>query len=347
MLRHRLTLSLTTAAVLAGSTVGVAPAEASKSTVRVGVANQDTSMFDSSAWKSMKLRTTRYVVRWDAAKVPADLQRLDDFVRRARANKVKVLLHFSTNNFARKEGKLPSRSTYRRYVGKLVSRYYRLGVRDWGVWNEANDSTQETYNNPTRAADFFKDLWGLLDNSNRCGRSVTRKCNIVALDLLDGRTSSNHRSTARYVQRFYKRLSPTWDRRARTVGLHNYSDTNRRSSRGTVNAIRAVKRYTKNPNIWLTETGGIVKLGKGFPCDPNSPASVARAEAKARRSLDWMFVLANRYRRDIDRVYVYQWTGTSCQDARYDYGLARADGSTRPGYREVRDTVRRSRVFKG
>jgi hypothetical protein len=346
MLRHPLTLILSTLAALAGVALMAVPASASTSTIRVGVANQDTSMFDSPFWASMKLKTTRYVVRWDAAKLPAELARLDAFVDRARAKKVKVLLHISTNDFTRGKAKLPSRTEFKREVGKLVSRYYAKGVREWGTWNEANDSTQPTFDNPSRAADFFKDLWGMLDNSNRCGRSVTGKCTIVALDLLDGRTSTNHRSTARYVQRFYSRLSPTWDRRARTVGLHNYSDTNRRSTKGTASAIKAVKKYVKSPNIWLTETGGIVKLGSGFPCNPASPASVKRAETKADNSIAWMFRTATRYRSDIDRIYVYQWTGTSCLDTRYDYGLVRADGSRRPGYYEVRNTISKTKLYK-
>ncbi len=342
---HR-SLFLALLATLAGSALLAGPASASTSTIRVGVANQDTSMFDSPFWSSMKLKTTRYVVRWDAAKIPDQIARLDAFVGRARAKKVKVLLHISTNDFTRGKAKLPSRREYRREVGKLVSRYYARGVRDWGTWNEANDSTQPTFDNPSRAADFFKDLWGMLDNSNRCGRSVTRKCNIVALDLLDGRTSSNHRAAARYVQRFYKRLSPTWDRRARTVGLHNYSDTNRKSTKGTASAIKAFKKYVKSPNIWLTETGGIVKLGSGFPCNPTSPSSVKRAETKADSALAWMFKTATKYRRDIDRIYVYQWTGTSCLDERYDYGLVRADGSRRAGYYEVRNTISKSKLYK-
>ncbi|WP_372789967.1 hypothetical protein [Paraconexibacter sp.] len=332
--------------VLAALLMPASPATASTKTIRVGIANQDTSMFDSPYFKPTKVKRTRYVVRWDAARLPEELKRLDAFVNRARKSKVKVLLHISTNNFARRKGELPSRKKYKKYVGKLISRYYRKGVRDWGTWNEANDSTQPTYNNPKRAADYFKDMYGMLDNKNRCGRRLTRKCNIVALDLLDGRTSKNHRSTARYVQRFYKRLSKTWDRRARTVGLHNYSDTNRKSTRGTRSAIKAVKKYVKNPNIWLTETGGIVKLGKGFPCDPNNPASVKRAERKADSAIAWMFRIANRYKRDIDRIYVYQWTGTSCLDERYDYGLVRADGSRRAGYYEVRNTIRKKKLFK-
>lgn len=345
MTRHFLTRSLIAICALTAPLAAAGSAHASSSTIRVGVANQDVSMFGSSHFDRLKMRQTRYVVRWDAIGVPADIQRLDAFVAAARKDRVKVLLHISTNDFARGQSNPPSRSRYRAKVGALVARYYARGVRDWGVWNEANDSTQETYKNPARAADYFRDMWGMLDNRNRCGRSVTRKCNIVALDLLDGRTAANHRSTRSYIKRFYGRLSRTWDRRARTVGLHNYSDTNRRGTKGTRSAITEIKRRVRNPDIWLTETGGIVKLGRGFPCNPDSAASVRRAEAKANRAVSWMFRLADKYKRDIDRLYVYQWTGTSCLDDRYDYGLVRLDGSRRPGYFTVRSNMRK-KLFK-
>ncbi len=46
-----------------------------------------------------------------------------------------------------------------------------------------------------------------------------------------------------------------------------------------------------------------------------------------------MFTLVKRYRRDITRLYAYNWFGTSpkpCQG--FDAGLVNGDGSPRPGY---------------
>jgi hypothetical protein len=316
--------------------------------VRVGIANQNASMFDSPHWSSMKLRRTRHVVKWNAIDDPRQLATIDAFVDAARAKNVAVLLHISTHDFTPRKAALPSRSRYRSKVGRLIARYYPRGVRDWGVWNEANDRTQPTYRSPARAADYFRDMWGMLDSSSRCGRSVTGRCNVVALDLLDGRSSKLRAATRSYVRKFYARLSRTWDRRARIVGLHNYSDTNRRARGGTKNVITQVRRYNRGAKLWMTETGGIVKLGTtgDFTCNPDSPASVRGAESRANRAVSWMFTLAKTYRRYVDRVYVYQWTGTDCMDSvRFDSGLVRLDGSRRPAYYTVRSRMRQS-LFK-
>lgn len=345
MLRRLLPLSLTSLALLGAPAV----AHGSTSTVRVGIANQNASMFDAANWQSLKMKRTRHVVKWNAIDSPGQLAAIDAFVDAARSHGVSVLLHVSTDDFTIGKGTLPSAATYRRKVGKLVARYYPRGVRDWGVWNEANDRTQPTYKNPARAADYFRQMWSLLASSRRCGSRVTSKCQIVALDLLDGATRKQQAATRSYITRFYKRLNRTWDRRARTVGLHNYSDTNRRKRTGTKNVITQVKRFTRKPRIWMTETGGVLKIGTtgDFRCNPNSRTSVRRAESRASSAIAWMFRLAKDYRRDIDRVYVYQWTGTDCSDAvRFDSGLTRSDGSPRPGYTRLRSTVRASKLFK-
>src|SRR3954471_11097686 len=142
--------------------------------VRVSIADQSQAMFDAPAYRALKLKTTRYFIRWDAIRVPSDIARADAYVKRARAAHVKVLLHISTNDLREKKAKLPSVSQYRRDVGKLVRRYRKIGVKEWGAWNEENHKTQPTWRSPKRAAQFFKTM-----------RSLCKGCTIVALDVLD------------------------------------------------------------------------------------------------------------------------------------------------------------------
>jgi len=60
-----------------------------------------------------------------------------------------------------------------------------------------------------------------------------------------------------------------------------------------------------------------------------------------------MFKLAKDYRRDVDRLYVYQWTGSDCaRDVRFDAGLTRRDGSARPGLSTVSRQLRASSILK-
>jgi hypothetical protein len=84
---------------------------------------------------------------------------------------------------------------------------------------------------------------------------------------------------------FYRRLSPIYRRRATLVGIHNYGDVNRKRTNFTRDIIRRAHRYNGHTRFWLTETGGIVKLGRSFAC------STARAAAR----LSWMFHLARVY----------------------------------------------------
>ena len=77
-------------------------------------------------------------------------------------------------------------------------------------------------------------------------------------------------------------------------------------------------------DMWLTETGGIVKLGRAFP----------RNEARAARALGCMFDIARDNRR-VKRLYVYQFNG-DVPAAPFDAGLVSADGTQkRPGYSVV------------
>jgi hypothetical protein len=121
----------------------------------------------------------------------------------------------------------------------------------------------------------------------------------------------------------------TYRRRATIVGIHNYGDVNRRRTSFTRSIIRQAHHYNAHTRFWLTETGGIVKFGRSFPC------STSRAAAR----LSWMFHVARLYRTSgLDRLYVYNWTGAGC-DARFDAGLTSPDGTPRAGYRYLRNAL--------
>src|SRR5947208_16127899 len=100
------------------------PAAASAKThVAVGLGDQHASTFTAPAFRALHIKKARYFIRWDAAKVPSALAAADAYVRAAQAAHVRVLLHFSTNNFAHGRAKLPSTRSYRKYVRALVRRY--------------------------------------------------------------------------------------------------------------------------------------------------------------------------------------------------------------------------------
>jgi hypothetical protein len=290
------------------------PATASAKThVAVGLGDQHASTFAAPAFRSLHVKKARYFIRWDVAK-PANVGlrvAADDYVRAARASHVRVLMHISTNNFAHKKAKLPSNKTYKKWVGRLVRHYRKMGVKEFGVWNEANHKSQPTYKNARRAAAYYRTM-----------RRICHRCTIVALDVLD------QRGVQGYISRFFKGLPRSYRHKKMIIGIHNYSDTNRRRSRGTSTIIRSIRRHNRHSQFWLTETGGIVNFGGSFPCN----------EKRAASRISYMFKLAKKFRHSVKRLYAFSWTGADCQG--FDSGLVRQDGSTRPGYRTFKSKAR-------
>ena len=287
------------------------PASASAVNIRVGIGDQSPLMFPNADYKALNLKLTRYFIEWNAVTDSEELAKADAFVTAARASNVKVLMHISTADIKSGTPKLPSLANYRKRVGALIRRFKPRGVTDWGAWNEANHKTQPTSKNPRAAAQFFGAM-----------RQLCTGCTIVALDVLD------QRGVESYVARFYKAAGAN-AARARIVGIHNYSEVNRKLTKGT-NAypgtrriIDAVLKANKRAKFWYTETGGLTAQGNAFPCDN------ARAADRTR----YMFTLAKRFDRYIDRLYTYNWTPSpDCETSVFDGGLINPDGSTRPAY---------------
>jgi hypothetical protein len=285
--------------------------------IRVGIGDQNPTIFDQPAFQRARFERVRYFIPWNAIDDAGQLAAATAFVANARSHGFQVLLHISTDDLTIKQAKLPSVSDYRSKVGRLVQRFRALGVREFGTWNEANHASQPTYRSPTRAADFFREMYRLV-------KVPCPSCAVVALDVLD------QTGVERYMKSFFAHLSPTYRRRASLVGIHNYGDVNRQRTTFTRNIIHEAHHYNRTAKFWFTETGGIVKFGRSFPCNTT----------RAAHRLNNMFSLARTYRTSgVQRIYVYNWTGAGCS-ARFDAGLTAPDGQTRTAY----DTLRRQLV---
>lgn len=282
-----------------------------RTNVRVGIGDQNVAMFDHSEFKALKIKRVRYFIRWDAIRRPDDLRNADAYVAAARRNKVSVLLHISSDDLTRKKAKLPKLSRYRSDVTRLVKRYRKKGVREFGARNEANHDSQATWRSPKRAADEFKIV-----------RRACKGCTIVALDVLD------QKGVERYMRRFYAALG-SYRRYATIVGIHNYSDINRKRTRGTKSIIRTAKRYNRRSQFWLTETGGVVSFGRNFPYN----------EKRAANRLQYLFTTTKKMRRDIKRLYIYNWTGAPA-GARFDAGVTGPNGEARPALATLKKNIK-------
>jgi hypothetical protein len=301
------------AAVAATALLPASPAVA-RSSIRVAIADQNPAMFDAPDFQRLQIKRTRYFVASDVMQDAAERARATAFVDAARGAGVSVLLHVSTTDLRANRGPVVAPSTYRRNAARIVSYFRKLGVRDFGAWNEVNHRTQETWNHVGNAVSYFKSMYSAV-------RQSCRSCTVVGLDVLD------QAGVARYMRSFYARLSPTWRKRLKVVGIHNYADVNRNRSTGTRTIIDTARRYNRSTKFWFTETGALASFRGSFPY------SETRQAARMRN----MFTLASRFKsRGVQRVYEYNWFGIEnggCgRSCLFDAGLVDPDGTPRPVY---------------
>lgn len=269
-----------------------------------GFSEQQAAMFSNPLYmKLKKAKVARYVAPYDVATDPRDRALFDAWMAGARADRVRVLVSFYYDRD--NPLKLPSVARYTKAMRAFKAAW--PDVRDISPYNEANRDARRQHR-------FAGPSAKLAARYYLAARNVFKGAKIVGLDILDGTKMGQ---TIRYIKAFQRatRRHPN-----KVWGLHNYSDTNRFTSYKTKAVLRAVKG-----EVWLTETGGLVRFGKVFPT----------SEARAAKALKYMFKLAASNRR-IKRLYIYQWTGAPKRDI-FDAGLVSADGTTpRKGYAVVK-----------
>lgn len=316
-MRQRSLLTLLLAA-LAGVLAIVPAAEAR---YRVGIGDQSAAMFEHPRFQQLELKRVRYLVPWDWRSHDWQVDEVTRFMDAARAARKDVLVTFTASRGCYDDGRYakrracraPTVSAYKRAVKRFHDDF--RWVRAYATWNEANDNSQPTEKKPKLAARYYKALRKVL-------RKPCRRCTIMAADVRD---AGNMR---RWLRAFMRKAGLS----AKLWGLHNYSDVNRRRSRGTQAMLRTVPGQ-----VWLTETGGLVKFLPSFRYNLK----------RAANRTAYMFKLADRYTKrrrgmksKITRLYLYQWTGVE-RDARFDAGLVDPDGSVRPAYRTFKKQARK------
>ena len=290
-------------------------ASAAKSPIKVGVADQSPRMFAASSFRALNIKRTRYFVASDVMQDSRARAKARAYVVAARAAGASTLLHISSTDLREKRGAVVSAAAYRRNVGRIVVYFRKLGVTDFGSWNEVNHKTQETWNRVDLAVSYFKDMYNAVHS--RCA-----SCTVVGLDVLD------QTGVEKYMASFYKRLSSTWRKRLKVVGIHNYSDVNRGRSTGTAKVVKTARKYNSKTKFWFTETGALASFRAAFPY----------SESRQAARMPNMFSLASKYRtQGVERVYSYNYfgieDGTSCgSGCLFDAGLVDPNGSTRPVY---------------
>ena len=222
-----------TCAALAAAALLLLPAAASAAPAVVGIGEQSPAIFQDPSWQRLNSRDVRYIVAWDALRVPWQKAEVDAYLAAARDAGARVLLGFSRSRSRRKSRRkyLPSPSRLRREF--LAFRAHYPWVTSYLTWNEANHRGQPTWNRPDVVARYYDML-----------RRTCRSCTIVGPSVLDSLAMPG------WVQQVERKAK----HRVRIWALHNYIDANRFRTRGTRSLLR-VTRKTK-AKIWFTETGG-------------------------------------------------------------------------------------------
>jgi hypothetical protein len=301
-------LSALLLALAPGALAGSSPKAHASASYLTGIGDQETEMFGNPLWQQLHTKIVRYIAPYDAAVRPFSLQAAARWIAAAEAQHQQVLIAFYHSEYT--STKMPSVSVYQRDVQKFVKLFPH--VTQYQAWNETNRGTVVEKHHvglvspsPTQSAQYYKAL-----------RAVCKSCTITGLDILDGPVIA---PSLRYIAEFKRALAHLKIPMPHLWGFHNYSDTNRFSSSRTRAILAAVPG-----EVWLTETGGIVKFGGAFP---NVKGSGLR---RASRALSYMFGLAASNPR-IKRLYVFQWSG-STGAARFDAGLTDPHYNPRPGY---------------
>jgi hypothetical protein len=296
---YKLAALIAVLAALAGFT-----GEARASTIKLGLSEQGLGVFDDVRFQKLGIKEMRGFAPWNVALSPGDRAYLDSWLNAVRARGIEPLVTFTAATGSRcpdRPCKLPTVGAYT-HAFKAFRKAWPW-VTTVSPWNEANHRSQPTFRHPDQAARFYNAV-----------RANCHGCRIVAADVIDDP------NMVRWLNEF-KRYAKS----PRIWGLHNYRDVNpRRHQRygGTERALKAVGRG----QVWLTETGGIVKFVL-----PGGKTLFRPSEARANVAMRRVLSLARRYRSRIRRVYVYHWRQPS-GPSRFDAGMLRADGKPRKSY---------------
>jgi hypothetical protein len=315
MTNHRRPLSLLLAAALAGmlalgavAQVGAAaagpPRAHAASSYLTGIGNENPSMFSNPLYKQLHTKIVRYVVPYDAVARPYSLQQATAFIDAAEEAHEQVLVAFYHSEYTPTQ--MPSVATYQRDVQKFVALFPH--VRQYESWDEANrGNVAHAFSSPSAvsAAKYYQALL-----------RVCKGCTVIGLDVLDEQEIVK---TLHYISEFKREVSRLETVVPKIWGLHNYSDVNRLEGWRTRDIVKAL-----GGQVWLTETGGLVKF------EPSFPNRRGAGLTRAAKVLKFMFALAGSLPQ-IKRLYVYDWTGGT-SSTRFDAGLTNSHEQPRAGY---------------
>lgn len=240
--------------------------------IRVGIGDQKFDMFADPRFAQLGIRHARLAIGWDALTSGWQVEELDAWLAGARALGVEPLISFGHSRTARRSTPTPERLRWE--FRRLRQRH--PWVKTFAVWNEANHCGEPLCHRAKLAAAYYRAL-----------RRECPSCTILAPEILD------MPNAVEWVREFRRHLGFNPKR----WGLHNYLEANRFK----MTRLRALLRAMPNSDVWLTETGGLVRRDNGSTTDiPEGP----RHAGEVTRFL-FDRVLPGNPR--IKAVYLYHW----------------------------------------
>jgi hypothetical protein len=269
-----------------------------------GIGDEQGDMFTSQLWRQLHTKIVRFVTPYDTATREYNLLKAEGWIHAAEAAHQEILVAFYHSEYTATRN--PSVATYKKDVAKFIKDFPH--VRVYQAWDEANRGNEKgVFSSPSAEANakYYQAL-----------KRDCHACTVIGLDVLD---QDDIYPTLDYISEFKREIY-----RLKTVmptiwGLHDYSDVNRLESWRTHDIVKAL-----GGQVWLTETGGIVKFGGEFP---NKNGSGLRRAAKV---IKFTFKVAAE-NSQIKRLYLYDWTGGNSK-TRFDAGLMNEHDKPRPGY---------------
>lgn len=281
-----------------------APRARAAATYFTGVGDESAEMFTDPNWIQLRTRIARYIAPYDAVAHSYSLDKAKVWIKAAEEKHQQILVAFYHSEYS--PTRLPSVAQYQHDVQKFIKLFPR--VKQYQAWDESNRGNIRGVLASPSASATARYYQALL--------RVCQRCTVIGLDVLDAYDIS---PTLEYISEFKREIGKLRTVMPKIWGLHNYSDINRFESWRTRELVQALGGQT-----WLTETGGIVQFGGGFP---NKNGSGLRRAANV---LNYMFNVAAGHTQ-IKRLYIYDWTGGNA-NTRFDAGLTDTHHVPRPGY---------------
>ena len=261
--------------------------------VRVGIGDQKAEMFTDPRFVALGLRYARLAIGWDAMTSGWQIDQLDDWLAKARALNIQPLISIGHSRTDRRS--LPTPERFKFEFRTFRERY--PWVKTFAVWNEANHCGEPVCHRAPLVASYYRAL-----------RVECPTCTILAPEILD------MPNAVAYIKAFRKQLGfmpKRW-------GLHNYLEANRFK----MTRLRLILKAMNGADVWLTETGGLVRRNNASTTD--IPEGATHAAEVTRFLFDWVLPQNRR----IKAVYLYHWNAGPL-DTTWDSGLITPAGRER------------------